>query len=320
MFDFFSGMLLFVAAFIGMVVTYIIENIVAIIIAILMIIILWFCFSKWPKITVVLVLIVCIATWGYIAIPQYISENYFPVSIYGAEDICFVYSEDGNIVEIPAGSIIARYIDEKGSQHEGNHYYGQGNICCWYYNGIVTSFNVSYLHEDSENILEANQWKIREFSEITYKELNSTEWWKQFETEAEILAQTALENKNKSSAMYALLSTHPFEQQYWVIFTEGSRDDRVEVSTVNSPVNRERLCIIWDRELKLNDDNGQSVCNQYYLNNGEWETIGTYHLLSGYASNIIASNLDIYDNNGNLIFEKCAYSDIDWSLIYSYQK
>ena len=124
----------------------------------------------------------------------------------------------------------------------------------------------------------------------------------------------------ETTFMDSELDQHPFEKQYWIIFTEGSRDDRIEMSTVNSPIGRNDLYIVWDGNLELNSEDGQSECNQYYLDeSGEWSQIGTYGRLSDYASNIIASNLDVYDSQGNLIIEKCAYSDVDWSLVESYK-
>ena len=38
----------------------------------------------------------------------------------------------------------------------------------------------------------------------------------------------------------------PFDQEYWVIFREGFRENRIEMSTVDSDMDRQDLCIIWD--------------------------------------------------------------------------
>ena len=104
----------------------------------------------------------------------------------------------------------------------------------------------------------------------------------------------------------------PFDQEYWVIFREGFRENRIEMSTVDSDMDRQDLCIIWDGGLTLNITDGMSECDQYYLNSaGEWKQIGEYDVLSNYATEVIASNLDVYDSAGNLIVSKTDYSDVD---------
>ena len=104
----------------------------------------------------------------------------------------------------------------------------------------------------------------------------------------------------------------PFDQEYWIIFREGFRENRIEMSTVDSDMDRQDLCIIWDGGLTLNITDGMSECDQYYLNSaGEWKQIGEYDVLSNYATEVIASNLDVYDSAGNLIVSKTDYSDVD---------
>lgn len=106
--------------------------------------------------------------------------------------------------------------------------------------------------------------------------------------------------------------TLPFEQQYWVIFREEYRNDRIEMSTVDSDMNREDMYIIWDSGLTLNIADGMNECDQYYLNSeGEWKQIGEYDVMSNYATEVIASNLNIYDASGNLILTGMDYSDVD---------
>lgn len=112
----------------------------------------------------------------------------------------------------------------------------------------------------------------------------------------------------------------PFNQDYWVIFTEGNRGDRVEASTIDSSLSPDSIYIIWDSGLYLNDTSGSDRCDQYCLeDNDEWTKIGDYSRLTDRATNVIASNLDIYDADGNLLIEGCPYSEIDWDLINSYR-
>lgn len=116
------------------------------------------------------------------------------------------------------------------------------------------------------------------------------------------------------------ITESPFNQEYWVIFTEGFRGDRVEASSVDSSLPASSLHIIWDSALYLNNTSGSDGYDQYCLDDDdEWTQIGTYVRLTDRATNVIASNLDIYDSRGNLILSKCAYSDVNWNLINSYR-
>lgn len=112
----------------------------------------------------------------------------------------------------------------------------------------------------------------------------------------------------------------PFEQKYWVIFTEEYRDNRVEAATINSSLPADKLYFIWDSSVELNDTTSSDECMQFFLNGvDEWEFIGTYHRMTDGATNVLASNLDVYDSDGNLLIKGCPYSEIDWTNITQYQ-
>lgn len=99
------------------------------------------------------------------------------------------------------------------------------------------------------------------------------------------------------------------ENQYWVIFKEGFRDGRIELSTFNASSD---FSVIWDKKLICNNQEG--MCNQYYYDNGEWIHIGTYNLLTDYALDVIASNVDICDSSNNIIINKSIDSIIPTSF------
>lgn len=105
-------------------------------------------------------------------------------------------------------------------------------------------------------------------------------------------------------------SINDSENTYWVIFEEGSRDNRIEMS--KAPVTGDAKIIFDGKSLRVDQD---TICYQYYYNSNtnDWEEIGTYHCISDYANLIIASNVDIYDENGNLFFGKNLdnYSNFD---------
>ena len=114
--------------------------------------------------------------------------------------------------------------------------------------------------------------------------------------------------------------TTPFQQEYWVIFTEGYRNDRIEASTIDSTLPADQLSIIWNSHLELNDTSGSDNCDQYYLDeNGEWVYRGSYHRLSDKATEVIASNLDVVDKDGNIIISGIPYSMIDWDEVERYR-
>lgn len=113
---------------------------------------------------------------------------------------------------------------------------------------------------------------------------------------------------------------NPSNQKYWVIFTEGYRNDRVEMSTIDSTVPLKDLYIVWDTSLRINNSSKSGKCKQYYLDEkGEWVYIGEYGRLTDKATNIIASNLDIYDAHGNLIVKKSSYNSVNWNIVNSYR-
>ena len=110
----------------------------------------------------------------------------------------------------------------------------------------------------------------------------------------------------------------------WVIFKEGSRNNRVEMSTFTLTSNSSNMRIVWNKGLSVSGSSTIDSCNQYYLSTeGKWAYLGEYGLLSDWATGVIASSLDVYDSNGNLIIERSDIyrknsSYIDKSKIWSF--
>lgn len=114
------------------------------------------------------------------------------------------------------------------------------------------------------------------------------------------------ENETTSVAM----TENIMESMYWVIFEEGYRDNRIEMAKVNVPSDAK---IIFDGEsLRVDQD---VTCYQYYYDNdtNNWIEIGTYDVMTDFAHSILASNVNIYDEDGNVVFMKnCdAYTEFD---------
>lgn len=99
-------------------------------------------------------------------------------------------------------------------------------------------------------------------------------------------------------------------QKYWVIFKEGYRGERIEMSTFNANINvGKEPWILWDRNLTVQDAEVIGDYNQYCLNDDKnWEQIGSYHLLTDYATTIIASNLNVFDTDGKLVVASSVYN------------
>ncbi len=102
------------------------------------------------------------------------------------------------------------------------------------------------------------------------------------------------------------LPSYPIDgQSYWVIFNEGFRNDRIEMTTCDINPNTDAAYICWDSSLDLKNANVVGEYNQYCLNDkGEWEKIGSYSRFTDYATNVIASNLNVYNSSGDLIIPK----------------
>lgn len=109
----------------------------------------------------------------------------------------------------------------------------------------------------------------------------------------------------------------PFGGKYWVIYRNGHQNERIEATSVDSTHVPEMLhAILKDYELTLNYNDGTDNWTGYILSDsGEWIEAGYSWPLADKTRTIIASNLDIYDDEGNLILAKTKYSDIDWSTV-----
>ncbi len=94
-------------------------------------------------------------------------------------------------------------------------------------------------------------------------------------------------------------------QTYWIAFKEGFRNSRIELSTCNISVDKEKAYIEWNGSLVLKGASAVGRYNQYKLSEKDSsEQIGTYGKFSDWATAVIASNLDVYDSHGTFILAK----------------
>ena len=87
------------------------------------------------------------------------------------------------------------------------------------------------------------------------------------------------------------------KNQYWVVFREGYRNSRLEMSSFDAEGDFE---VVWNGNLIATSQ--KDKVTQYYYDSSKFEQIGTYGILSDNAEEIIASNVDIYDNDNNIVF------------------
>ena len=86
--------------------------------------------------------------------------------------------------------------------------------------------------------------------------------------------------------------------QYFVIFYEGFRDGRLEMSSFSATKN---FKVTWDYGIDTTFCDGD--VKQYHYNNGEFVLDRYYDRLTDYATGIVASNVDIYDASGRIVFK-----------------
>ena len=97
-------------------------------------------------------------------------------------------------------------------------------------------------------------------------------------------------------------------QTYWVIFKEGYRNSRVEMSTCNVLKGSGTPWILWNRNMTLQGASMEGRVNQYYLSDEyTWIEMNPYGIFTDWATEVIASNLDIYDANGNIVLRANDY-------------
>ena len=97
------------------------------------------------------------------------------------------------------------------------------------------------------------------------------------------------------------------KQKYYIIFREKYREDRVEMSIFDIQEPYEGEYIIWDDYLELNHHEKMQDCDQFCIENNKWvEFYSDYPRMSDGATEIISSNLDVYDRQGKLIVKGAA--------------
>lgn len=108
------------------------------------------------------------------------------------------------------------------------------------------------------------------------------------------------------------------EQQYWVVYDGGEEMTQWEMASVNAEGSRDNLKVIWNDggSLTLDGDQSHSDFNRYRnTSDGEFDLQGSYDSFTSYAYSVLASNLNVYDTNGNLIVEASDWDDTPWGRL-----
>ncbi len=108
------------------------------------------------------------------------------------------------------------------------------------------------------------------------------------------------------------LPIYPDENKCWVIFNEGFRNGRLEISTFNTTGDLSDTKIVWDGSLEATCNAGKiSRCKQYHYDDGNWIYDREYGILTDKAIKVFASNVNIYNNSGELIISATdLYNDL----------
>lgn len=93
--------------------------------------------------------------------------------------------------------------------------------------------------------------------------------------------------------------------KYFVIFYEGFRNGRLEMSSFDASGD---FRVIWNEGIDPSYYDGE-ICQYYFNSENIFEQIGTYSRITDCAENIVASNVDIFDNSGNIVFKANAKVD-----------
>ena len=87
---------------------------------------------------------------------------------------------------------------------------------------------------------------------------------------------------------------------------EGFRGGGIEASSFSVSSGTPEL--IWDKSLTVSGANVKGSVSQFCLNeNGEWEKIGEYQIPTGWALEVLASNVPIVGAGGKRIEVSTTY-------------
>ena len=107
-------------------------------------------------------------------------------------------------------------------------------------------------------------------------------------------------------------------QKYYAVFYEKSRDNRIELAVFDIEGDLGENHIVWNgtgEPLILSNQNVMKNCDQFYYEGNKWVEFNSgYYRIGDSAKNIISSNLDIKDSDGNMVQPHITAEGISESL------
>ena len=83
-------------------------------------------------------------------------------------------------------------------------------------------------------------------------------------------------------------------QKHYVVYREGSRNNRIEVAFFDIKNENEDDCLVWDDSLQLYDNSKYTNSVKYYLDGEEWVLFEKdYPAISNYPASVIETDLDV---------------------------
>lgn len=112
--------------------------------------------------------------------------------------------------------------------------------------------------------------------------------------------------------------TYPNTQQYWVVYRRTDQSNRLWLATIDGTVTLDKLIKKNDNRL-YTDNITLGAFAQWKIESGQWANYGSWSgdtSPCGSVGTIYASNLDIYNEDGNLLLSKTDnYDDVDFDAI-----
>lgn len=108
------------------------------------------------------------------------------------------------------------------------------------------------------------------------------------------------DNKTKDVENLASKAASENGKKYWIVFHEGYRDGRLEMTSFNA---ENGFKVVWNKNLVCDRQTGQCAQFAFDTNKSAFVKIGDYNIITDYAIDVVYSNVDIYDTNGNIVFK-----------------
>lgn len=110
----------------------------------------------------------------------------------------------------------------------------------------------------------------------------------------------------------------PDGAKYWVVYRRTDQSNRLWLAIILDDITLDKLT--FTSENKLNTDVNTTSIKQYRIENGQWYQHGSWTTsntnICSSVGQLYASNIDIYDESGNLLIAKTDnYDDVDFDKI-----